>query len=138
MKKDFKEIKANIKDIAKKGKVFSLRLLIDQLKKIFDFIDDVDIDTIKICWNYQEKCCETYTLEESINWIKSSLKNPTFGGCIYKEKINDVYHLHLCLLDLENNEPMLDGNHPHLEVKCMQIDDELKSQFKDKDLIVIK
>ena len=92
----------------------------------------------KMAWNYEEKNTKKYSFTEAVDWAKSNMPENIDAVAIYKEdNENDVIRLHLCYLDKDEN-PLLNGKHPHLVVNTFEMDNELTNAFSDKSLIVLK
>jgi hypothetical protein len=94
---------------------------------------------LKIAWNYNEKNCEEYSLEEAIKWFKLNLPKNASGGVLLKiaSTNSGELKLHHCFIDTDEN-PLLDGSYPHLVVNVLKLSENLGNQFGDKDMIILK
>ena len=92
---------------------------------------------VKYAWNYEEKRCLKYSLEDAIKWFKANMPSDASGGCIYKKSSTKEIVLHHCFID-KNNEPRLDGTTPHRIVYTIQLSQDLEQQFQNKDMLVFK
>ncbi|MEB3191906.1 MAG: hypothetical protein VKL42_16315 [Snowella sp.] len=93
---------------------------------------------IKTAWNLEEKHCSEYSLEEAIKWIKLNKPSEATGGILLKMSPSDKdIVLHHCFIDKDQN-PLLDGKHPHRIVYTREISEDLSRQFGEKDMLVFK
>jgi hypothetical protein len=93
-----------------------------------------------MAWNYEEKSTKKYSFEDSLSWVKSNMPQNIKSAVIYKEEDRTeegIIKLHICFLDDEQN-PLLNGEYPHLSVFTSEIDNELRNSFGDKSLIILK
>ena len=93
---------------------------------------------IKTAWNLDERYCSKYSLEEAIKWIKLNKPSEATGGILLKVSPSDGnIVLHHCFIDKDQN-PLLDGKHPHRIVYTREISEDLTRQFGEKDMLVFK
>ncbi|WP_071192244.1 hypothetical protein [Trichormus sp. NMC-1] len=94
---------------------------------------------IKYAWNYEEKHCAEYSLEEAIKWFKINLPNQIIAeGCLLKQHQGNAYVLHQCFIARQDNTPLLDGNYPHRIVYTLKMDKALQDQFANKSMLVFR
>jgi len=91
---------------------------------------------LKMAWNYEEKNTKKYSFTQAIDWIKMNMPDGIREAAIYKDEKTNVINLHLCYI--LNDEPILNGNYPHLVVNTIELDNEFLDNFGDKNLIVLK
>lgn len=132
---NFEAIRANINRIVTDVKDFK-----EMFNKIFSEINAFASRTFKIYWNYSEKNCDSYKLEDAIKWVKENLPEDGEGynACLFKdmEPIDDIIIIHHFYL--LNNKPCLDGTRPYFVVYTKELSDSLTNQFGEKSLIIFK
>ena len=124
---------------------FSFFNLAENLKKTVEGLKRLNPSTlerlIKTAWNLEEKYCSKYSLEEAIKWIKLNKPSEATGGILLKMSPSDKNDknivLHHCFIDKDQN-PLLDGKHPHLIVYTREISDDLIGHFSEKDMLLFK
>lgn len=89
----------------------------------------------KMAWSYEEKNTLDFTIDDAVNWFKANMPEGVNEGCILKHKTSPNFELHLCFL--KNDEPLLDGEYPHLVVKSLSIGEGLKERFERTDMIKV-
>lgn len=125
--------------------------MVDKIAKILKFLKDEGIsieevlsilgdkDTWLTAWNYTEIEQESYSFKEAISWIKKYF-DPRLhtSASITKEVRQDgTIILNCCLINKEG-EALTRPKDPFLRVTTRNICQDLKDNFGDKDLIVIK
>lgn len=125
--------------------------MVDKIAKILKFLKDEGIsieevlsilgdkDTWLTAWNYTEIEQESYSFKEAISWIKKYF-DPRLhtSASITKEVRQDgTIILNCCLINKEG-EALTRPKDPFLRVTTRNICQDLKNNFGDKDLIVIK
>lgn len=125
--------------------------MVDKIAKILKFLKDEGIsieealsilgdkDTWITAWNYTEIKQESYSFKEAINWIKKYFDPGLHtSASITKEVRQDgTIILNCCLINKEG-EALTRPKDPFLRVTTRNICQDLKNNFGDKDLIVIK
>ena len=116
--------------------------LVEDIKKRVEGLKGLNPSTMerlnKTAWNLEEKHCSKYSLEEAIKWIKLNKPSEATGGILLKMSPSDKnIVLHHCFIDKDQN-PLLDGNHPHRIVYTREISEDLTRQFGEKDMLVFK
>ena len=95
--------------------------------------------------NSEERECDLITFSECLKWIKYYLNPEIHGGAVIYRKANEKdssiegYKLILkvCFLGKDGNL-LSDNSSPNLTIKCVSIDDDLRSHFGSKDIIVLR
>jgi hypothetical protein len=131
-----KDINDQCGNLLKKGVDFT----VETIDKILRSIKNINLETVKMAWNYEEKYCPELTLEETIKWFKMNLPQKNVKGCLIITKEDLSKHqleLHQCFID-EKNEPMLGAGNPHRFIITQRKDDDLNAQFGEKKMIVFQ
>jgi len=89
----------------------------------------------KMAWSYEEKNTLDFSIDDAVIWFKANMPAGVSEGCILKHKTSPNFELHLCFL--KNDEPLLNGEYPHLVVKSLSIGDGLKERFERTDMIKV-
>jgi hypothetical protein len=138
-----KEVEQAIRSIVSKEDAGRLTLAL-LVREVQERVGDVNQraggveNLVKYAWNYEEKFCRQYSLEEAIKWFKMNRPRVAKAGCIFRRQREDVgVTLHHCFLDASNN-PLLDGAHPHRAVHTPELCLDLEKQFGTKDLLVLR
>jgi hypothetical protein len=79
-------------------------------------------------------------MASSIKWIKEHFpKGVASGACITREinQQENGFTLHHNFLDKENN-PMIGSEYPTLVVNTKLLSEDIRSQFGNKDMIIIR
>ncbi|WP_104708363.1 hypothetical protein [Helicobacter ailurogastricus] len=107
------------------------------LANVKEAFKQISLDTLLQAWNYTEVNQDKYSFKELLNWVKQHLK-PNFhsGASITKEEKAGVIILSCCLMD-KNNMPMTSPKDPFLRVITKELDEDLKKNFGDKNVIVL-
>jgi hypothetical protein len=107
--------------------------IINRLKEVGT---EIDIDRLKILWNYQEQNSKIYSFDEVKSWIKDNMDSSLKKACIYKEEESDKIKLHICFMD-NNDNILLEGDYPHKVVNTLELDNVLLDYFTNRDLIIL-
>ena len=109
---------------------------------------DTLIRAIKYAWNYEEKHCKEYFLEEAVTWFRANSPAPKkLPACIFVQypkgkseyrKSGGEIRLHHCFVNEENNTPLLDGQYPHRVVYTLEVGKDLLEQLAGKELLLLK
>ncbi|OBV28587.1 hypothetical protein BKN38_09865 [Helicobacter sp. CLO-3] len=124
---------------------------IEELKKLLiglgldpdqaiEFLKNLDMEQLKLAWNYKELKVDTYSFRDAIEWIKSEMdqnKHKYNGAVINKTEENGKIILTICLLD-KKDEPMLKLGDAFCKVETLSICDDLRANFGDKNMCIIK
>ena len=150
-------------DFLKKGKVNPLKTGLDSLihfflfylnqigAKISDFTQSIDeiggwSAFFSEAWNFEEIKIDEYTFAACIQWLKKHMDKTKYGaGCLLKldeqtslkKDIEYPLQFHLCFLD-HNNNPLLDGDAPHVYIHTKKLDSDLAASLADKPMLIIK
>jgi len=122
------------------SKLTFYRLATKLRERIVDFAGSAEEfdELVKFAWNYEEKFCGEYSMEEAVGWFKANMPKTAAGACLLKApRGTNALTLHHCFLDHQDN-PMLDGRHPHRAVHTIGITPELAKQFGTTDLLILK
>ncbi len=93
-------------------------------------------EILKTAWNLEEKDVDILTFEMIISWTKQNFNQREYSGaCLIRNKSKTEYNLFF--LD-KNDNPLLDGSAKHIIFYSKKIDDDLKMQLSDKDMLLIK
>ncbi len=147
-----KGLKDFIKDeTAKKGVEFisqTFDSIVEAAKKRFKILKECSNDSIvqliKMAWNYEEKFQESYGLEDAIRWFKDNHPGKKYLACILMQKkvelkeLPTVTSLHHCFIEITTNNPILDGSLPYRIIQTIDVKDDLKKAFGNKDMIILK
>ncbi|MCL6591956.1 MAG: hypothetical protein K6U80_18655 [Firmicutes bacterium] len=131
-----KDINYQFGNLLKKGVDFT----VETIDKILRNIKNINLETVKMAWNYEEKYCPELTLEETIKWFKMNLPQKNLRGCLIitkEDPSKNQLELHQCFID-EKNEPMLGAGNPHRFIITQRKDNDLNAQFGDKKMIVFQ
>ena len=108
------------------------------------------LETIQRAWNVNVLQYDELTFEECLRLIKTELdpEKHKEGVCIFKVTKNSLdvkdgykYEIYIYFMGKDENgkdTPLLDGSEPHWVIECKKIDQDLKENFDDKDLILVK
>ena len=90
----------------------------------------------KTAWNVEEEETPILKFEDVVRWAKTNF-NPAkhSAACLIKLKKENEYHL--VFLD-KNQVPILDGSEKHKIFYAKALDDSLKAQLQEKDMLVLK
>jgi len=97
---------------------------------------EINTETIKIFWNYSEINVDEYSFNELLSWVKENIPSNIKRACVYKDTLGTLIQLHICYFN-ENDEPILNGDFPHLVVNTLSLDNVLSEKFGDKDMLVL-
>lgn len=113
---------------------------IDIIKDISNNIKALNEDDLKRAQNHQETTVDEHNMSSSIKWIKEHFpKEVASGACITRD-VNlkgDGFIIHHNFLDKENN-PMIGSEYPTLVVNTKSLSEDIRSQFGNKDMIIIR
>ena len=133
-KEEIKKIKSDLQDIRGHAIESISRHILETIsRKSKEYVE-----LFKIFLFYEERSCQLFSMEDAIKWFKIHLSSkPTVKGGIYLESnTGNFTTLHLFFID--GDEPLIDGNHPHLFVKTLEVDQSLSDLFADQPLIIIE
>ena len=90
----------------------------------------------RMAWNVEEEETPLLKFEDVVRFAKTNF-NPQkhSAACLTKLKKENEYHL--VFLD-KNQVPMLDGSEKHKIFYAKALDDSLKAQLQEKDMLVLK
>ncbi len=95
--------------------------------------------------NTQERECDLITFGECIKWIKDYLNPEIHSGAVIFRKANvkdssaEGYKLILKVCFLGKDGKLLsDKSSPNLIIKCISIDDDLRSNFGSNEMIILR
>jgi len=98
---------------------------------------ELDLETLKMFWNYSEQNTKQYSFKELLIWVKSNIPLNIKKACVYKiVKENNRIQLHIVYLN-ENDEAVVNGDFPHKVVNTLSLDSELNEKFGNKNMIVL-
>ncbi|WP_163533535.1 hypothetical protein [Helicobacter suis] len=108
-------------------------LVLEELKKL------LNQDVFLQAWNYTEVKQDKYSFKELLAWIKEHF-NPNLhsaANLTKEEKAGVGIILSCCFMDLKN-APMTSEKDPFLRVITKELDEDLKKNFGNKDMILLK
>lgn len=120
------------------------------MEKLLKFLKENDIDlsalnemlnadTFLMAWNHTEIEQPSYTFKEAISWIKEHFDPKLHtSASITKEVSQDGTIILNCCLISKEGEPLAEPKDPFLRVETKEICQDLKDNFGDKNMIVIK
>lgn len=134
-----------IRDVIKEsvqqlGATITLDAIIDASAERLKKRKDEVVAFVKLAWNYEEKYCLDYSLEEAVRWFKGNMPGDAVAGCLLRQRPRDgrsPHRLHHCFLGA-GNVPLLDGQHPHRVVVTAYLSEDLDRHFGDKEMLVLK
>ncbi|WP_120952311.1 hypothetical protein [Helicobacter sp. L8] len=120
------------------------------VEQIVKFLKDNGIDLASLqemlkadsflqAWNYTELKQDKYSFKELLSWVKEHF-NPSLhsaASLTKEEKAGVGIILSCCFMD-KKNEAMAEAKDPFLRVIAKEIDEDLKKNFGNKDMIVLK
>lgn len=93
---------------------------------------------VNTAWYGEEKETSTFTFKECIEWVKPFYdKEKHSGAIIAKKQTEDRLLIKVCFLGMDG-KPLSDEESHFLIVRCNEIDENLKNQFGDKNVIILR
>lgn len=91
---------------------------------------------LKFLWNLEEENVDILTFEAVVSWAKKNIDSKKHcGACLLESKNKNEYHLFF--LD-KDNQPLLSGKDKHKIFYTTMIDEDLKLQFKNSSMLILK
>ncbi|WP_104629471.1 hypothetical protein [Helicobacter bizzozeronii] len=110
---------------------------LEDIKKALEELSNPDTGS-QSC-NYTELKQDSYSLKEVIAWVKKHF-NPNLhnaASLLKEEGKSGEIILSCCLMD-KKDEPMSDSKDPFLRVITKELDEDLKKNFGNKNMIVLR
>ncbi|CCB80111.1 hypothetical protein HBZC1_11250 [Helicobacter bizzozeronii CIII-1] len=107
--------------------------LLEDLRKL------LNQDTFLQAWNYTEIKQDKYSFKELLAWVKEHF-NPNLhsaASLTKEEKAGEGLILSCCFMD-KKNAPLTSEKDPFLRVMTKELDEDLKKNFGNKDMIMLK
>ena len=93
------------------------------------------VTLLKTAWQYEEINPQNFSLNDAVAWFRLNMPANISKGCILKREMKLINELHLCFMD--GDEPVLNGEYPHLVVKTSVIGEGLAERFEKTDMIIV-
>ncbi len=130
----------------------NLKIVIDALGKVIqdgavgiadEFIKSIgnlSNEEASLALNFQKIEKELWAFKESIGWVKSNFKKDIHNAAvIIKSSSEDGVKINLFHVFLDkNNYPMIESSYPMLMVSTSEFDMELRKNFGNKEMIILK
>lgn len=112
--------------------------------KSFDEYDGVG-GFLGFALNSQERECDLITFRECLKWVKDYFNPEIHGGAVIFRKSEgkdssiegNKLILKICFLGKDGGL-LSDNSSPNLTIRCKAVDDDLKSNFGNKEIIVLR
>lgn len=106
-------------------------------EEIEEYLKHLDIDTIRVACNYEERKVALFKLVEAIEWVQDHFdEKKHLGACVLRENQDNEIILKICFLGLDK-KPMPKTD-LYLKVIAKSIDQDCLDAFGDKDMIIFE